>query len=195
MCCSSWGHKELDTTEQLNWTIANYGYIFCLPGLQFLLRIFCKILDIINTLLKSFVSGFILYLPSLSFFSFGVYFCIGDKMDSNFTSFRWKWSRSVVSESLWPHGRQSLVGYRPWDFPGKDTGVGCHFFLQGIFPNQGSNPGLLYCRHCFTVLNCIASGHVYFLESDSGGRGSWWQQEEHFAPGHWVEIRELWNIR
>ena len=28
----------------------------------------------------------------------------------------------------------------PWDFPGKNTGVGCHFLLQGIFSTQGSNP-------------------------------------------------------
>ena len=35
---------------------------------------------------------------------------------------------------------------RPWDFPGKNTGVGCHFLLQRIFPTQGSNPGLLHCR-------------------------------------------------
>ena len=34
----------------------------------------------------------------------------------------------------------------PWDLPGKNTGVGCHFLLQGIFPTQGVNPGLLYCR-------------------------------------------------
>ncbi|MGE2757601.1 hypothetical protein, partial [Escherichia coli] len=32
----------------------------------------------------------------------------------------------------------------PWDFPGKNTGVGCHFLLQGIFPTQGSNPHLLH---------------------------------------------------
>ena len=32
----------------------------------------------------------------------------------------------------------------PWDFPGKNTGVGCHFLLQGIFPTWGSNPSLLY---------------------------------------------------
>ena len=31
-------------------------------------------------------------------------------------------------------------------FPGKDTRVGCHFLLQGIFPTQGSNSGLLHCR-------------------------------------------------
>ena len=34
----------------------------------------------------------------------------------------------------------------PWDSPGKNTGVGCHALLQGIFPTQGSNLGLLHCR-------------------------------------------------
>ena len=34
----------------------------------------------------------------------------------------------------------------PWDFLGKGIGVGCHFLLQGIFPTQGANPGLSYCR-------------------------------------------------
>ena len=31
----------------------------------------------------------------------------------------------------------------PWDFPGKNTGVGCHLLLQEIFPTQGLNPSLL----------------------------------------------------
>ena len=35
---------------------------------------------------------------------------------------------------------------RPWDFPGKSTGVGCHFLLQRIFPTQGSNLGLPHRR-------------------------------------------------
>ena len=34
----------------------------------------------------------------------------------------------------------------PWDFPA-NTGVGCHFLLQGILPNQGSNPHLLHLLH------------------------------------------------
>ena len=34
----------------------------------------------------------------------------------------------------------------PWDSPGKNTGVGSHSLLQGIFLTQGSNPGLLHCR-------------------------------------------------
>ena len=57
-----------------------------------------------------------------------------------------KWSRSVVSDSLRPHGLQPARLLHPWDFPGKSTGVGCHFLLQGIFPMQGLNPGLRHCR-------------------------------------------------
>ena len=39
---------------------------------------------------------------------------------------KWKWSRSVVSNSLRPHGLQPTRLLLPWDFPGKSTGVGCH---------------------------------------------------------------------
>ena len=39
------------------------------------------------------------------------------------------------------------------DSPGKNTGVGCHAFLQGIFPTQGSNHGLLHCRQIFYHLS------------------------------------------
>ena len=41
-------------------------------------------------------------------------------------------------------GFSRLLG--PWDCPGKNTGVGCHALLQGIFPTQGLNVGLLHCR-------------------------------------------------
>ena len=44
------------------------------------------------------------------------------------------------------HGQRSLVGYSPWNSPGKNRGVGSHFFLQGIFLIQGLNLGLLHCR-------------------------------------------------
>ena len=36
--------------------------------------------------------------------------------------------------------------YSPWSSPGQNTGVASHSLLQGIFPTQGSNPGLLHCR-------------------------------------------------
>ena len=41
----------------------------------------------------------------------------------------------------------------PWDFLGKSSGVDCHFLLQGIFPTQGSNPGLPHCRQTLYQLN------------------------------------------
>ena len=43
---------------------------------------------------------------------------------------KWKWSCSVVSNSSRPHGLQPTRLLRPWDFPGKSTGVGCHCLLQ-----------------------------------------------------------------
>ena len=55
-------------------------------------------------------------------------------------------SCSVVPESLQPHGLFPARLLCPWDSLGKNAGVGCHFLLQGIFPTQESNPGLLYCR-------------------------------------------------
>ena len=49
-----------------------------------------------------------------------------------------------MSNSLQPHGLWPTRFLCPWDFPDKDTGVGCHFLLQGIFTTQGSNPCLLH---------------------------------------------------
>ena len=46
-----------------------------------------------------------------------------------------------MSDSLLPHGL-----YSPWNPPGQNTGVGSLSLLQGIFPTQGSNSGLLHCR-------------------------------------------------
>ena len=43
---------------------------------------------------------------------------------------QWKWSRSVVSDSSRPHGRQPSRLLPPWDFPGKSPGVGCHGLLR-----------------------------------------------------------------
>ena len=44
---------------------------------------------------------------------------------------KWKGSRSVVSDSSRPHGPQPTRLLRPWDFPGKSIGVGCHHLLHG----------------------------------------------------------------
>ena len=47
---------------------------------------------------------------------------------------------------LLPYGLQPTRLLCPWGSPGKDTGVDCHHLLQGIFPIQVSNPGVLHCR-------------------------------------------------
>ena len=53
-------------------------------------------------------------------------------------------SHSVVSVSLRPHGLQPTRLFCPWNSPGKNTGVGCHFLLQRIFLTQGSIQRLLH---------------------------------------------------
>ena len=55
-------------------------------------------------------------------------------------------SPSVVSNSLQHQGLSPARLLCPWDSPGKNTGGACHALLQGIFPIQGLNPGLPYCR-------------------------------------------------
>ena len=67
-CCSPWGHKESDRTEQLNWTEVIWDYCCC-------------------------------------------------------------YVTSVASDSVWPHWCQPTNLSCPWDSPGKNTGVGCHFLL------------------------------------------------------------------
>ena len=54
---------------------------------------------------------------------------------------------SVISTLLWAHGLQPTGLLCQWSSPGKNTGVGCYSFLQGIFLTQGLNPCLLCLLH------------------------------------------------
>ena len=70
---------------------------------------------------------------------------------SNFFA-EWKWKVKVKVTQLcltlcYP------MGYSPWNSPGQTTEVGSLFLLQGIFPNQGMNPGLLPCRQILYQLS------------------------------------------
>ena len=58
------------------------------------------------------------------------------------------YSLSRVWLFLWPHRL-----FCPWDFPGTNTGAGCHFFLQGMFLTQGLSLGLPHCRQ---ILHCLS---------------------------------------
>ena len=54
-------------------------------------------------------------------------------------------SRSVMTDSLGLYGLQPIRLLCLWNSPGRNSKVGCHFLLQGIFPTQGSNLCLLHC--------------------------------------------------
>ena len=55
---------------------------------------------------------------------------------------KWKWSRSVISDSSWP--------LHPWDFPGKSTGVGCHCLLRkGLLPATKERKSNIVCSRGF----------------------------------------------
>ena len=52
----------------------------------------------------------------------------------------------------------------PWDFSAKNTGVGCHCLLQGIFLMQGLNPRLLCLLHCWWILYHWATGEAQTIK-------------------------------
>ena len=78
-------------------------------------------------------------------------------------------SRSVMSDSLQPHGL-----YDPWNSPGQNTGVGSLSLLQGIFPTQGSNPGLPHCRQILYQLSHKGSPRILEWVAYPFCRGSSW---------------------
>ena len=82
-------------------------------------------------------------------------------------------SCSVMSYSLWPSGL-----YTPWNSPGQNTGVSSLFLLQGVFPTQGSNPGLPHCRRILYQLSHKGSPRIlewaaYPFSSRSSRPRSW----------------------
>ena len=81
----------------------------------------------------------------------------------------WKWSesRSVMSDSLQPHGL-----YSPWNSPDQNTGVGSLSLLQGIFPTQRLNPGLPHCRRILYQLSHKGSPLITNGRARSSGKYS-----------------------
>ena len=60
-----------------------------------------------------------------------------------------------MSNCLWPHGLNT-----PWNSPGQNIGMGSLSLLQGIFPTQGSNPGLPCCRRILYQLSHKGSPRI-----------------------------------
>ena len=99
-------------------------------------------------------------------------------------------SCSVISDSLWPRRLYCL-----WNSPGQNTGVGSLSLLQGIFPNQGSNPGLWHCRRILYQLNHQGSPRILeWVTYPFSSRSSWprdWNGVSFIAGGFFTN----WAIR
>ena len=85
-------------------------------------------------------------------------------------------SHSVMSNVLRPHGL-----YSPWNSSGQTTGVGSHSLLQGIFPTQGSNPGLPHCRQILYQLSHQGSPAILEWVAYHFSSGSSW-------PRNWTRV-------
>ena len=81
-----------------------------------------------------------------------------------------------MSDSLWPHGL-----YSPWNSPGQKSGVGSYSLLQGIFPTQGSNPGLPHCRQILYCLSHQGSPRILEWVAYPFSRGS-------SQPRNWTRV-------
>ena len=82
-----------------------------------------------------------------------------------------------VSDSLWPHKLQPASLPPPWDFPGKNIGMGCHYLLQGIFPPHGSNLHVLHVLHWQVnslTLTHLGSPIVLIAEPNQGDTTEQW---------------------
>ena len=109
----------------------------------------------------------------------------------------WKWkSRSVVSNTLQPHGL-----YSPWNSPGQNTRVGSLSFLQGIFPTQGSNPGLPHCRQILNQLSHKGSQRILEWVADPFSSGSSWPRNRTGVSciagrffTNWTRLRKALNL-
>ena len=74
-------------------------------------------------------------------------------------------SQLIVSDSFQPYGLQPARLLHSWNSPSKNTGVGCHSLLQGIFLARGLNPGLPYCRQILYHMNHQGSPSVPITNS------------------------------
>ena len=82
-------------------------------------------------------------------------------------------NHSVVSNSLRLHGL-----YSPWNSPGQNTGVGSLSLLQGVFPTQGSNPGIPHCRQILSQLSHQGRPRILEWVAYPFCRGSSWPRNQ-----------------
>ena len=123
VCCDSWGRKESDTTEWLIWSDLIFPFFYLA---------FCMFYPLY---VSSPLSLHLLFHPVTFLYYFVKLFTLLQCLSSypeitacvlNNTC----QVASVASNSVRPHGLQPTRLLHPWDSPGKNTGVGCHFLLH-----------------------------------------------------------------
>ena len=86
---------------------------------------------------------------------------------------------SVISGYLWPMDYSPQGSSIHGDSPGKNTGVGFHALLQGIFPSQGSNWTLLLCRQIFSHLSHQGGPRIMeWVAYPFSSVSSWWPMDQ-----------------
>ena len=114
--------------------------------------------------------------------------CVGGCMPSCFSCVQLPWghtpwteseSHSVMSDFLWPHGLCS-----PRNSPGQNTEMSSLSLLQGIFPTQGSNPGLPHCRRILYQLSHQGSPRILECVAYPFSRGS-------SRPRNWTRVSNI----
>ena len=132
---------------------------------------------------------------SLNWLMYGIpldrqYYFMYDLESIKWNSLRISLSERLRHESLRPHGL-----YSPWNSPGQNIGVGSLSLLQGIFPTQGSNPGLPHCKQIIYQLTHKESPRTLKWVAYPFSRGSSW-------PRNWTGVSCIagrfftnWTIR
>ena len=94
---------------------------------------------------------------------------------------KWKWSRSVMSNSSPPHGLQPARLLHPWDFPGKSTGVGCHCLLREERHKNGEKHGFLLMKikiELETWKTSLDQGWILWIAEENSWKRLWEQRSE-----------------
>ena len=148
-CCSPWGYKESDTTEQLN----NTPYRCPVPRAGCYLSLFWAM---VSALLCNF--GGSTAVPISAEWSSKSRDLLGLLKLGRIFSTMVKVKVAQLCPTLCNPMDCSL-----WNSPGQNTSVGSCSLLQGIFPTQGSNLGPLHCRQILYQLSYHGSPNTYYL--------------------------------
>ena len=112
---------------------------------------------------------------------------------------KWRQTLCLITQlclTLWDSMDSSPAGSSVHgDSPGKNTGVGCHALFQGIFPTQGTNPGLPHCGQILFQLSHQGSPRILEWVAYPFSRGTSWSRNRTRVSGIAGEFFTSWATR